>query len=145
MANQQEGSPESPGPRPLKEQSSTCPLGIQLVRSGRFQAGALTMKTGVVAGSAQIAVPTAVTMGIGRMAARGSRLTPFGRYGQPINEGIISGLFLGLPVLIPLEAGVRTMEVGVICQPHRVGPPGHPVRDIIVLNRLVYDNNVVLG
>jgi hypothetical protein len=133
------------GPVFRKEQSISCPLGIQLVRSGRFQAGALIMKAGVVAGRAQIAVPAAVTMALGRMAARGSRLTPFARYGQPINEGIISGLFLGFPVLIPLEVGVRTMEVGVIRQPRRVGPPAHPVRDIIVLTRLVYDNNVVPG
>ena len=54
-----------------------------------------------------------------------------------------SGLFLGFPILIPLEVGVRTMEVGVIRQPRRVGPPAHPIRDIIVLTRLVYDNNVV--
>ena len=78
-----------------------------------------------------------------RMAARGSRLTPFARYGQPINEDIISGLLLGFPVVIPLQVGVRTMEVGVICQPCRVGPPAHPVRDITLPTRLVYDNNVV--
>ena len=127
------------------EQSISCPLGIQLVQSGRFQAGALIMKAGVVAGHAQIAVPAAVTMPPGCMAARGFRLTPFARYGQPINEGIISGLFLGFPVLIPLEVGVQTMEVGVIRQPRRVGPPAHPVGDIIVLTRLVYDTNVVPG
>ena len=105
------------GPVFRKEQSINCPLGIQLVRSGRFRAGALIMKAGVVAGRAQIAVPAAVTTALGRMAARGSRLTPFARYGQPINEGIISGLFLGVPVLIALEVGVRTMEVGVIRHP----------------------------
>ena len=95
-----------PGPVFQKKQSISCPLGIQLVRSSRFQAGALIMKAGIVAGRAQIAVPAAVTMALGHMAARGSTLTPFARYGQTINEGIISGLFLGFPVLIPLEVGV---------------------------------------
>ena len=77
-----------------------------------------------MAGRAQIAVPAAVTMGLGCMAARGSRLTPFARYGQLINEGIISSLFLGFSVLIPLEVGVRTMGVGVIRQPREVRPTG---------------------
>ena len=143
MADQQEGGPESPGTVFRKEQSISCPPGIQLVWSGRFQAGALIMKAGVVAGRAQIAVPAAVTMALGRMAARGCRHTPFARYGQPINEGIISGLFLGFQVLIPLEVGVRTMEVRVVRQPRRLGPPAHPVCDIIVLIRPVYDSNVV--
>ena len=79
------------------------------------------------------------------MAARGSRLTPYARYGQPINEGIIFGLSLSFPPLILLDVGVRTIEVSVIRQPHRVGPPAHPVCDIIVLIRLVYDNNVLPG
>ena len=105
------------GPVFWKEQSISCPLGIQRVQSGCFQAGALIMKAGVVAGRAQIAVPAAVPMALGRMAARGSRLTPFARYGQPNNEGIISGLSLGFPVLIPLEVGVFTMEVGVYPRP----------------------------
>ena len=133
------------GPVLWKEQSISCPLGIQLVRSGRLQAGALIVKSGVLAGQAQIAVPAAVTMAVGRMAARGSKLTPFARYGQQVNEGIISALFLGFAVLIPLEVGVRTMGVGVAQPPRRVGPPAHPVRDMIVLTGLVYDKNVLPG
>ena len=82
------------GPEFWIEQSISAPNGIQSVRSGRFQAGALRMRAGVVAGRAQIAVPAAVTMTLGSMAARGSRLPPLARYGQPINQGIILGLFL---------------------------------------------------
>ena len=100
------GVPSHLGPVFWKGQSISCPLGIHLVRSGRFQAGALIMKARVVAGRAQIAVPTAVTMALGRMAARRSRSTPSAGYGQPNNEGIISGLFLGSAVLIPVEVGV---------------------------------------
>ena len=51
----------------------------------------------------------------------------------------------GFSVLIPFEVRIRTTEVGVIRQRRRVGPPAHPVRDIIVLTRLVYDNNVAPG
>ena len=65
------------GPVFRKKQSISCPLGIQLVRSGRFQAGALIMKAGVVAGGTQIAVSAAVTMALSSMAAGGSRTTSF--------------------------------------------------------------------
>ena len=44
------------GPVSPKEQSISCPLGIQVVRSGHFQTGALIMKAGVVAGRAQIGI-----------------------------------------------------------------------------------------
>ena len=91
----------------------------------------------------QIAVPAAVTIALGCMAAQGSRLTSLAMYGQPINDSIILGLFLGFSVLISLGVRVRTMEVGVIRQPSRLGAPVRAVRDIIVLTRLVYPNDVV--
>ena len=64
------------------------------------------MKAGVVAGHAQIAVPAALTMALGCIAARGFRLSFLREIRQPINEGIISGLFLGFSVLISLDVGV---------------------------------------
>ena len=126
------------GPVLRTEQSISSPLGIHLVPSPCFQAGTLIMKAGVVTGCAQIAIPAAVTMALGCMAARGFRLTPFARYGQPITEGIILGLFLGFPVLIPLEVSVQIMEVGVLRKPRRIGPPAHPVGDIIGLTYNFY-------
>ena len=64
------------------EQRISSPLGIQFVWSGCLQAGTSIMKAGVVAGRAQISVHAAVTMTLGCMAARGSRLTTFARYRQ---------------------------------------------------------------
>ena len=77
------------GPVFRMEQSISSPLSTQLVPSGRFQAGALIMKAGVVGGRAQIAVPAAVTMTLGCMAARGFGPTPLARYGLQLNESII--------------------------------------------------------
>ena len=59
------------GPVLRMQQSIRSPMGIQLVRSGGFQTGTLIMRAGVVAGRAQIAVPGAVTMALGCMAAGG--------------------------------------------------------------------------